>query len=1350
MFGCHKVPLQIGKSKCESGGQMETKITKFKKVIAFLLIQLMVISGFGITGWGNTIAYASSGVPTTDVSTSITITDSTSTYVTKQAINVGWFDIRPFMTSGAESYTLSNKILTANALIEAVYFKLYGTDPDTSDLDIASNSTTAQAIRAELNIYNGSWGLSTGSVFGNSMLVMSTINDIFGDFGIGGDEVSAGDNIVFYSYDKDYSLFEVKKITTSSVDYGTVYPVIDVKLKVQKKIYPSTVSDISGAGIYVAGETWCYGYTDSEGVADIEFMRGTDSPADLIITAQADGVIQPYLKISYTWDGSDVSITNVSQAIVPDTSLNTFTANAYGTPLDVSSYVSSGVQLDINNDVESITLSAITADSSAVIGTVTTSGLTTSNVSFSKSTGGSITIPLDLGLNTISFQVKNGIADENYTLKIYRNTSVSDVIANVNRVINGIVDYSGYAESVYDYNWIIGKIGADKTITTVEKTGFLTQVINNAETLDVGAAAKTAIALTALNIDATKVPTKSSDEIVDLVSNVYNYSGDTIPYISYVPYMLMLEDLGNYSTPTNAKWGREELIQYALDHYSDWEASKGDYAGMMIPALAPYYKSASDSSGYKGISQASCAAIKTNIDDVISQWKSLQEPNGSFHNNSDSTAIVVGALASLGIDPNGTDFTKDASGKSALESIFAYETSDHRLGYTSTTYNEYASKDGLQALASYLEYYANGSKNGEGCIYRFTEEEEPYTNWPNADLLTGIKVTNPTTTIYNYSASDTNYTVDTAGLQVTGIFNGDATNTSSVAISTCTISTIDRSQSGTQTVTVTYKGYTATFLVTVKNNDGTTPAEDTVSVTVRSNSGTIASNSTMTIEDGKTTALDVLKTLLNAKGIDYVIKGGYYVSEINGLGEFDKGENSGWLYSVNGTTPSTTASAEYKLNDGDVVLWYYTLDYTTDSSSSHWSGSVATTTNSTTGVGSVSATATVSSSGRATATVTAKQVSSAITTAVDSATGAGSGAKSEVEITVANTSSANSVEAKIPSSSITELQKKVDALTVKSGVANISFDADSLETLAKEASGTVSITASKMTASDVSSLSEDEKQEIGNHPVFDFTVESNGKTISQFGGKVTVTVPYTPGADELEKGIVIYYINDNGDLELVKDCVYDPKTKSMVFSVTHFSTYTVGYQTVDFEDTVNHWADSYITYLAARNVINGMTDHSFAPNSNITRAQFVQILANLAGVSTASDKKTIGAFTDVNSGAWYANAANWAAENGIVTGVEQKDGTIVFNPNTNISRQDMAVMIARFAEKTGLYEIKSTNAAITFVDDEAISPYAKSAVTALQQAGLLNGKTTSNFAPKEQATRGESAKIISILMENSL
>ena len=101
---------------------------------------------------------------------------------------------------------------------------------------------------------------------------------------------------------------------------------------------------------------------------------------------------------------------------------------------------------------------------------------------------------------------------------------------------------------------------------------------------------------------------------------------------------------------------------------------------------------------------------------------------------------------------------------------------------------------------------------------------------------------------------------------------------------------------------------------------------------------------------------------------------------------------------------------------------------------------------------------------------------------------------------------------------------------------------------------------------DPKSLPPDTEQLVGDHPVFQFSVASGSKIISKFGGNATVSVPYTSKTGEDTDAIVIYYINSEGQLEIVSTCQYDPKTKTVNFTTDHFSIYAVGYNKVRFGD----------------------------------------------------------------------------------------------------------------------------------------------------------------------------------------
>ena len=168
------------------------------------------------------------------------------------------------------------------------------------------------------------------------------------------------------------------------------------------------------------------------------------------------------------------------------------------------------------------------------------------------------------------------------------------------------------------------------------------------------------------------------------------------------------------------------------------------------------------------------------------------------------------------------------------------------------------------------------------------------------------------------------------------------------------------------------------------------------------------------------------------------------------------------------------------------------------------------------------------------------------------------------------------------------------------------------------------------------------------------------------------------------------------------------------------------------------WYEQYTDYVATYGLMNGMSATTFEPTSNLTRAMFVQILANLEGVDT-TDKTAATIFEDVPAGKWYTPAVKWANENGIVDGIK----ATIFNPMGNIQRQQMCVMLVRYAKYKGI-TLKADVATAKFADDANIQDYAKDAVYACQAAGIVNGKTPTTFEPRANATRAEVAKIITV------
>ena len=169
----------------------------------------------------------------------------------------------------------------------------------------------------------------------------------------------------------------------------------------------------------------------------------------------------------------------------------------------------------------------------------------------------------------------------------------------------------------------------------------------------------------------------------------------------------------------------------------------------------------------------------------------------------------------------------------------------------------------------------------------------------------------------------------------------------------------------------------------------------------------------------------------------------------------------------------------------------------------------------------------------------------------------------------------------------------------------------------------------------------------------------------------------------------------------------------------------------------SRWSYSYIKEMYDAGVINGMTATTFAPAANVTRAQFVTMIARLADADVSGYAS--GPFADVPAGSWYAPYVNWAAANGIVNGTS----ATTFDPNTTISRQDMAVMLYNYTQHFGVQLDQKTVTA--FTDEGSVAAYALPAVQALHRAGVINGMPDGSFRPYDTATREQACAVLCAL-----
>ena len=246
------------------------------------------------------------------------------------------------------------------------------------------------------------------------------------------------------------------------------------------------------------------------------------------------------------------------------------------------------------------------------------------------------------------------------------------------------------------------------------------------------------------------------------------------------------------------------------------------------------------------------------------------------------------------------------------------------------------------------------------------------------------------------------------------------------------------------------------------------------------------------------------------------------------------------------------------------------------------------------------------------------------------------------------------------------------------------------------------------------------------------------------------------------------------------------------FSYTHRQSYKDEYDSsamkIGFSDVAGHWASEPIHFAVNNDLMNGVGNGRFSPDSETTQAMFITVLARLSGDDPAKTYSDARSETILRKSAdnlqgeasllqgkseWYSGALIWAKEKGILEGIGD-----IFEPDADIDRQMMAVMLRnyiRYAEP-GLADAAAQTAQIaqdskeassasqggpeadainksgniTFTDQSDIAPWAAEAVYAAVRWDLLKGYDDGSFGPSNTLTRAEMAAVIERLKYKKL
>ena len=395
-------------------------------------------------------------------------------------------------------------------------------------------------------------------------------------------------------------------------------------------------------------------------------------------------------------------------------------------------------------------------------------------------------------------------------------------------------------------------------------------------------------------------------------------------------------------------------------------------------------------------------------------------------------------------------------------------------------------------------------------------------------------------------------------------------------------------------------------------------------------------------------------------------------------------------------------------------------------------GENSTTTNGNTAVTTSKVEATVNSSGTAVSSVSANNMKSLIESAKSSEK---EDKNAVIEIQVAASASAKGTQVMIPRQSMETIAGETSAdLRINTATAVLTFDNKAISAISEAATGDIQMSVQTINSD---SLPASAKAQVGNRPVYDFTVMAGSKQVSGFnGGSVGVSIPYTPAAGEDISAIVIYFIGDNGELETVTNGRYDASTGTVNFSVSHFSTYAVGYNKIIFADVSDDaWYGNAVTFLAARGVTAGTSATTFSPDMKLTRGEFITLLLRAYGIK--ADYSYTDNFADAGNN-YHTGYLAAAKKLGITSGV----GNNLCAPGRVITRQEMFTMVYNALKAINkLPEGNNGKSLSSFSDAKDISPWATEAMKLLVENETIVG-SGGKLSPKETTTRAQMAQVL--------
>jgi uncharacterized repeat protein (TIGR02543 family) len=315
--------------------------------------------------------------------------------------------------------------------------------------------------------------------------------------------------------------------------------------------------------------------------------------------------------------------------------------------------------------------------------------------------------------------------------------------------------------------------------------------------------------------------------------------------------------------------------------------------------------------------------------------------------------------------------------------------------------------------------------------------------------------------------------------------------------------------------------------------------------------------------------------------------------------------------------------------------------------------------------------------------------------------------------------------------------KTDESLKIALSKGAIEFDAAALNSVSAAVKENLTIIIDE-----AGTLTQEQKEVVKDNPVYDIRVETDTGTVIDLNGTLTIYLPYELKPGQSPDGVVVYYVDADGNLVNMQ-AKYDPVTKMAYFTTTHLSIYII-----DYDESAVHvcpseryldvnqsmWYHEAIDFVIEKGLFVGTSETTFEPNSPMSRAMLVTVLWRLEWSPSVLDA---GSFEDVAYNAWYANAVAWAGANKIISGY----GNRLFGPNDNITREQMAAILYRYAEHKD-YNVMPAGNLNAFTDAKDVSAWALPGMKWAVGEGLIAGTAKTTLEPGGNATRAQVAMIL--------